>query len=565
MAAAALFGAFALFAAVSSLWAVDAGHALVEAIRVLGYAGLFVLVVLASARGEARSWLVGLGLGLVAIAALACMSRMLPSVFGEPVTAEFLQSARSRLSYPLGYWNALGAAMALAILLMAWLSAEGTSRLGRAAAGAALPIPVLGVFLTSSRGAVLGVAVGLVVMLAIADRRERLLAALLPGSIAGAGLILVALPQDAFLDADRGATASSQGRVMLLAALVAAALAGCARYLLDGPISRFRVPGRLQAGVAVVVALGLASAVVAVGPVDKLDSFKDASSLREAPQRGLVKSHITSTGGGGRYQFWKAAWQGFEHRPVAGLGEGGYESWWAQHGSISYYLRNAHSLPLETLAELGLIGALLLAGGFGVALFAGVRNRRPHRADVTAAAAVVAAGLACAAIDWTWQIAAAFAPVIVAAALLAGPALAGGRPLRSPFGWGLATLLFGWAALAVTAIVLASNGDLSQSRDAAKQGDLARASREARRAQALTPWSSEPRLQLALVAELDGDLKQAERQIDEAIDRAPDDWRLWLVAARIRSKAGDLARARAALATARDLNPRSPLLSPVRG
>ena len=34
-------------------------------------------------------------------------------------------------------------------------------------------------------------------------------------------------------------------------------------------------------------------------------------------------------------------------------GAGSYESWWAQHGSISYFIRDAHSVWLETLGELG--------------------------------------------------------------------------------------------------------------------------------------------------------------------------------------------------------------------
>jgi O-antigen ligase len=66
--------------------------------------------------------------------------------------------------------------------------------------------------------------------------------------------------------------------------------------------------------------------------------------------------------------------------------------------------RNAHSLPIETLAELGLIGAAALA-----ALVAGIAlaARRVVRADLALAAGPAAALAAYAfptSIDWDWDI-----------------------------------------------------------------------------------------------------------------------------------------------------------------
>jgi O-antigen ligase len=72
---------------------------------------------------------------------------------------------------------------------------------------------------------------------------------------------------------------------------------------------------------------------------------------------------------------------------------------------------NAHSLPLETFAELGLVGVTLLAA-FVVLVARGAR-REP------VAAAVVAAWLLQACVDWVWQLPAATLPMLFAAAALA--------------------------------------------------------------------------------------------------------------------------------------------------
>jgi Tfp pilus assembly protein PilF len=101
---------------------------------------------------------------------------------------------------------------------------------------------------------------------------------------------------------------------------------------------------------------------------------------------------------------------------------------------------------------------------------------------------------------------------------------------------------------------------LDASRAAVDRGDLAQAAQDAVDARTLEPWSSEPSLQLALVDELGGDLPAARTALDEAIARAPEDWRLQLVSARLYVESNDLARARQALAKARALNPREPIL-----
>jgi O-antigen ligase len=110
----------------------------------------------------------------------------------------------------------------------------------------------------------------------------------------------------------------------------------------------------------------------------------------------------------------------FAEHPVAGTGISGFRVEWLRQRRIGETVKDAHSLYLETLAELGLVGmaALALAGG-GIALAA----RRAMRRAPGAAAAPLAAFVAWAfhaGIDWEWEM----PSVTLIALLLAGALLA---------------------------------------------------------------------------------------------------------------------------------------------
>jgi hypothetical protein len=153
--------------------------------------------------------------------------------------------------------------------------------------------------------------------------------------------------------------------------------------------------------------------------------------------------------------------------------------------------------------------------------------------------------------------------VIVVAGVLAGPALSDRRSAlvsgRSvPLALGVAVV--GVVCVAAGAINLASDSKLRESQEAARDGKYAKAADDARTSRDIEPWAAAPRLQEALVEE-PGDVRAASRTIDGAIERSNEDWRIWLVATRLRSKAGDREGARQALRHARALAPPSPALS----
>jgi Flp pilus assembly protein TadD len=114
------------------------------------------------------------------------------------------------------------------------------------------------------------------------------------------------------------------------------------------------------------------------------------------------------------------------------------------------------------------------------------------------------------------------------------------------------------------AIPYLSQARIRESQSAAARGDLAGALASARGARQVQPWGPGPWLQLALVYELRGELEQARTAIERATHEDRDDWRLWLVAARLETKLGLIDEGRRSLRRAIRLNPRSPLLENLR-
>jgi O-antigen ligase/polysaccharide polymerase Wzy-like membrane protein len=562
VAGAALAG-FAVLSLFSISWAEDAGRAYAEAIRAAGYAGLFVLVVLLARRGEAGSWLTGIAIGLAAVAVLAIAGRTLPSLPGgdEQISTD-IPIAAGRLSWPIGYWNGLAAAMAMGLVLFSWLGASARTREARALAIGAMPICALVIYLASSRGGAVAAAIGLAVLFALGRDRLQQLAGLAIAGVGAGLLILFASTRDEFVNGAPGA-AAGQGHEVLVAAvlLVAAVIAG--RWLVDAQIGEWTLSPDSTRVALIAGGVVLLIALIALNPPRRLDEFNDPPNDTGPPS--ALSAHNTSSSGEGRYQFWTTALDAFDEQPTRGIGAGGYETYWNEHGSIPRSTRNPHSLVFQSMAELGLLGLTLIVLFFGAAAVGAYR--RPPGDDLArqsaAAIAVVSAGAFSAAIDWIWQLPAVFGPVVIAVALLASRSLQDDRtPVGTPRRtWGIATAVAGVLAMFAAGILLLSEVRLDSSRGAAGDGDLSAAISDARDAAAIEPWSAEPRLQLALVDEQAGNLSAAHRRILEAIDRSPDDWRLWFTRARIEARSGNAEGASASLARARALNPRSPLFT----
>jgi O-Antigen ligase len=570
-----LLAGLAAWTLASTAWAPSAGAAFEEFNRVSLYLAVFALAAVAASRRDIGRWADGLCIGVVATAVIALSSRLFPSLFpSSRDLGVFLPYAVTRLSFPVGYWNGLAVLVGLGLPLCLRAAIVGDRRSTRALAIAATPVLASVVYLASSRGGAATALVGVAVFFACTDRRWAALGALLPLA-AGSTLAIAVLAQRRTLVNGplASATAVSQGRIAAVLICGCCLLAG-GLLLMGERALRDRFRPRPAVGWMLV---GATAAIVIVGislshPVARFESFKRPLSAGRVAPSDFATAHLLSGNGSGRWQFWTAALDEFRSSPFHGRGAGSYQFWWAQHASFTYFLKNAHSLYLEVLAELGLVGFMLVAGvmlgGLGVAALRVRAASGDERVTLAALTAVFAAFAAAAAIDWVWQLPAVAVIAFIALGLVTG----GAAPAESRAtdrriarqgshraAVGISVLVIAWALICAQAIPWLAATKISDSQAAVRRGDLSAATKNALDAKSLQPWSSSPYLQLALVAEQRGDLAGAQAWIAKAIARDRTDWAVWLIASRIQRKSGLTAEAARSYERARSLNPRSAL------
>jgi O-antigen ligase len=314
-------------------------------------------------------------------------------------------TAGDRLAYPLSYWNGTGAFAALGLILAAALAGDRERAAGlRGAAAATGPLLALTVLLTFSRGAFGALAAGLLVLLAISPSRARVTGVLVTVGLGGAAAgALAAAVGGLRTEAGTGAAALPA----LLAAMAACALA--ARALTqrrDAPVAWLRTAA-LAASVLV-----LAATIAAMVSTERVPG-------RDEPEAGPQRLASVQSN---RYAYWKVAVEAFADQPLTGEGSGGFRTAWLREREFRESVRDAHSLYLETAAELGLIGlaalAVLLAGCGLAAVRAG-----PAAAGSVAAFAAFALH---AGIDWDWELPAlTLVALALAGSLMASPSREG--------------------------------------------------------------------------------------------------------------------------------------------
>ena len=162
-------GVLAAFVFLSLTWSPSNERTYAELARTLTLLGVLALPVATLNRFTWRSAAGGIAAGALAVSAFAVACRLGPGFLPEDrVTALF---GTDRLSYPFGYWNALGAWASMAAAMgLAW-SAHVKVPWARAVTLAAVPTAVVCVYLTYSRGGSIGLVVGVVAVIALSRNR----------------------------------------------------------------------------------------------------------------------------------------------------------------------------------------------------------------------------------------------------------------------------------------------------------------------------------------------------------------------------------------------------------
>lgn len=459
--------AFTAVTAVSIVWSVQPDHSWQDSGRMLAYSGVFAAGV-ALVRVLPERWPAILG-GLTLAAAIVCGYALLTKVFPASLDPS---NTFARLSEPYGYWNAVGLSAAMGAICCLWLGARRTGHaLLRALAYPAMSLVLLTLMLAYSRGALVALAVGLVLWFCVMPLRLRSATLLIVGTL-GAGVVGAwdfsrhALSAEAVPLSERSAAGHQLG-ALVLAMLVALTLAGVAIGFFTGR----RAPSllvRRRAG-AVLMAAAMLTLIAFVGALaishrgltgSISHAFNDLTNTNAKPP-GNTPGRLTAVASE-RARYWKEALQVFDANPLFGAGAEGYATAHLRYETQTLEVRHAHSFILQTLADLGLVGLLvalallftwMAAAGRAthpfnrrwtswrawLAIRAGgerpgwrrIRERElkrytPERIGMLSMLCLVVVFGAHSLIDWTWYV-----PGDACVALLCAGWLAGRGPLRS--------------------------------------------------------------------------------------------------------------------------------------
>ena len=530
------FAAVVVWMGLSVLWSVAPDRSWEYANRALVYLAFFVVGLVVGAWRPSLRWVAaGAGALSTLVVGWALAGKVVPDLFPD---AERV----ARLRDPLGYWNALAVVAAFAILFGLWAASRREHHPWARAAGAwAVFVSTIALLLTYSRGGAVVAAIVVAVFIALARERVQILATLavaLPPALAISlwafatdGIAANGQPYDERLKAGL-----VLGFLLLVGgALVAAAAVQLVRYE-DTHAQRIRLPTRRQTAVAF-AGLAVVVAVVAIASGWAGRAFDDFTN----PPAAQGPERFASVSSSRRWEWWEESWRLFERDPVEGSGAGSFIIARRPYRTDLIVVVEPHSLPLQFLAELGLVGFVLLVGLVGTGTAAAVHAVRAlegsERAAGTALALAPLAYLLHTLIDYDWDFVALTGPVLLALGILVAvgvPAV----PRRRRALPAAAAALFAVASITSLAAPWLADRKVTEAFAAVGRGDPEAAREAADRARSLNPLAIEPIHAAALAEEQRRRRQEALELYVEAVELQPENSETWYQLARYEASVG---------------------------
>ncbi len=567
---AGLLLAFTALTALSVVWSVQPDDSWRDAGRMLAYSGVFAAAValVRLAPGRWPAVLGGLALASVVVCAYALLTKVFP---GSLVPAD----RYARLEDPYGYWNAVGLTASMGAICCLWL---GARRSGHALLSA-LAYPAMGVLLLTlllaySRGALVALAVGVLLWFCLVPLRLRSTAVLGVGAlgavaVAGWDFSTHAL-SDEHVPLAEQVTAGHQLGALIVAMVIVLTLLGVG----IGFWTSVRPPSRAlrnQAGATLLALVAVAligfAGVLAHsqrGLPGSISHAVDALTNPNAKVPPNTPGRLTAVASV-RARYWKEALEVFEAHPAFGAGAEGFATAHLRYRSETLQVTHAHGFVVQTLADLGLAGlalalALLVAWMIAAGRATHPFNRRwsarsggragwralddpalkrygPERIGMLAMLCVVVVFGVHSLVDWTWYV-----PGDACVALLCAGWLAGRGPLeersssaRLPVrGSGRLRMAFAGAAIVLALLAAWSQWQPQRSEEASVHAeallarDPAGALEAANSAVSRDPLSIEALSTLAAVQATSGHAALARETLARAVRLQPSNPKSWI-------------------------------------
>jgi O-antigen ligase/polysaccharide polymerase Wzy-like membrane protein len=475
----------------------------------------------------------------------------------------------SRLHGPLGYVNGEAGYLLLGVWPLVAAAERARRAVWSAAAVAGATLLLSLVVMSETRAVIPALVVATLVLVAGVPGRRRRAWVLV---VAGAA-VLAAAPAitELYRHTAPGQTPSADRiRTAAVWAATAALAAGiawlAARGLRQGLGGSARVASPV--GLAAVACGALVLVAVAVPhPFHRISS--EARAFTELRPPTPTSSARFFSGGGNRFDYWRIAWGQLRDHPWKGVGAGGYASGYFRERRTAENLVQPHSIELQALAELGIVGGIGVAGlAGGVLIGLGGRLRRARRSPADAAIAVAAGGifltwLVHTSVDWLHLLPGVTAVALGAAAILLGPsrpvpAAGPGAPARRTLAVAACAVVVALGAVFLGRTVLADH--YAENARAQLPGRPIQALMDANRSLGLQVSADARYTQAAAFARL-GDYRRARAALLAVVRREKSNFVAWGLLGDLAVRRGDPAAARRAYGRAHALNPRDAALA----
>ncbi|MBE0429903.1 MAG: O-antigen ligase family protein [Thermoleophilia bacterium] len=547
-----IFSGYTLWILLSVSWSIMPANSFDEFVRGILYISGFLLFFLYLGR---REWLGWLGHLFVAIAVIVAIDALLGKTFPEFIDHPdpFMSN---RINYPITYWNTMAIFMNMAFIIGLRVLADRTTHVAlRAAYAPALLLFTIVLFFTFSRAGLLllALAFGVYLFLALTRLRALMQAGLLLAWTAGIVLISYLFLPNMVASVPDEALKVSEGRMLALAILAFMLAAAASQF----PIRRFEDSFAVSADLAKRIGYGIAGGaalllVLAVlgftftgdrgGPVaftrSQVTGLGETEQAVDRPSDRLLSLKSE------RVQEYGVSLKSFREAPLTGTGAGTWNTAWLKHRPWNIQVKDGHSWLFETMAELGLVGTLLLVAFMSMFFAVSIRDLRflgrgRDRELYGAFFAVSAMFLLHSLIDWDWEM-----PVITLAFFMfAGGLLRFGMLARAeaengeaagtgamPERAGIRRLL-GWnrllaagcvAAIVVTIVPLVAHTRIQAAQKLGQSQNYAAMEKQAASAGRWAPLSAEPLVLQALAKQALNQPEEAEALLLEASRKEPE-------------------------------------------
>ena len=516
-----------VWAGVSIVWSIAADRSWSGLGKGLVYLAFLVLglALAASLRGAAIR-VVAAVLAFVLALALgwALLGRAVPGLFPDG-------GRIARLREPVDYWNALAVLAGAAVPLGLWVATAVVGVVRRVAGVLLVYGAVLTVMLTQSRAGLVAVVVAVALWLVLSTRRvEGGLLGLVASVPALAVIAWVfsrpALVEDGALRADR----VRDGVAFALFAVAGAAFAGAVASRLDVHALVARDPGRMRRrllraalSLALICAVGF---VITVGnPVSWARHQVSGGECANDPGR------LAELCANNRPAWWGDAVEVFRNHPLGGSGSLTYEIARKRVRGDGTPVLEPHSVPLQLLSDLGVVGLVLglaLVGGAAIGVVRSLRRLEgPEREAAAALACVPAVYGVHALVDYDLDFLAVTAPTLIAVGALLGAARPPAR-LGAPLVTAAAAAVTAVAIVVVLATPALADRDVDRATRLLDEGRVSAAADAADRARALDPLALDPVYAAAAAADRARNVALARGLYRRATEMQPENPEPWI-------------------------------------